>query len=105
MKWHCDKDGNCHKRCEAARVGSATKVAGEEFYTYPIDCEIMEFRTWVCAENDVPEQNAVCPVNKLLHALSDKIISNIKEHEEYLHDSYVTNKTQISEAKNIKEMT
>lgn len=103
MKWYCDKNGNCHKRCEAARVGNPSQCAGQEHFQYPIDCTIIDFRTWVDTENDEPIQNAICPVNQLLLALSDKIISNIKEHEEYVHDSYVTNKVQKMEIKNAKD--
>jgi hypothetical protein len=103
MKWHCDKHGNCHKKCEIARVGEVSKGATQEHPVYVIDCTVINFRTWVNAEDDKPTQNAICPVNQLLLALSDKIISNIKEHEEYAHNSYVTNKSQKAEVKNAKD--
>jgi len=91
MKWHCDKNGNCHKGCEAACVrDSHTNCDGKAQYC--IDCYIIDFRTWIDSKNDKPVQNAVCPVNNLLEALSDKIISNIKENEEYIHDSFVANR-------------
>jgi hypothetical protein len=101
MKWHCDKDGYCHKDCEAACVKDpCTNYSGK--VQYAINCSIIDFCTWIDNKTDKPIQYAVCPVNNLLKALSDKIISNIKENEKYTHDSFMTNKCLNPQFKNDK---
>jgi hypothetical protein len=96
MKWHCDKNGYCHKKCESAAVGTSHKGPAMDCASYPIDCTIVTgFRTWADTDTD-NVHHIMCPVNKMLLALSDKIVSNIKEHEEYVHDHFIKNKCSRS---------
>lgn len=78
---------------QAVFVGNSFKSPMMDYASYPLDCSIMDFRVWIKTETNEPTQNATCPLKKILDAISDKIISNIKENEMYVHDSFVTNKT------------